>query len=168
MAGVACQHVHTQFDFLSRTMRGPRPRSSPFDFRFWRSPRLRLTPQHIKFRRDLRWSHVTAVAPFPTQSIRSTGLHLVCWNGSHTELHRLHSERLHSDQSCFCQKNAKLAALLAPAPRKLDLSIRVLPSLRSTPTEGAPFDYIPRHRTQGSPFFLPHARQPHDDARVLS
>jgi hypothetical protein len=167
MAGVTSKHVYTQIDFLSRMTRGPRPRSSPFDFRFWRSPRLRLTPRHIKFRRDLRWSHATAFALFPTQSIRSNGLHLVCWNGSHTELHRLHSEWLHSEQSCFCQKNGKLAALPALAPRKLDPSVRVLPSLRGTPTEGAPFDYIPRHRTRGSSFFLPYARQPRDDARVL-
>jgi hypothetical protein len=104
MAGVTCKHVYIQIDFLSRMTRGPRPRSSPFDFRFWRSPRLRLTPRHIEFCRDLRWSHAIAVALFPTQSIRSTSLHLVRWNGSHKELHRLHPEWLHSEQSCSCQK----------------------------------------------------------------
>jgi hypothetical protein len=134
LAGVACKHVYNQIDFLSPMTRGPRPRSSPFGFR-----------------RDFRWLHVTAVAPFPTQSIRSTGLHLVHWNGSHTELHRLQSGWLHSEQSCFCQKNGKLAALSAPAPRKLDPSVRVLPILRSTLTERALLDYTPRPRTRSSP-----------------
>jgi hypothetical protein len=140
--------------------RGPRPRSSPSDFRVWRSPRLRLTPRHIEFRRDLRWSHATAVAHFPTQSIRSTGLHLVRWNGSHIELHRLHSEWLHSEQSCFCQKNGKLVVLPTPAPCKLDPSVRVLPSLRSTLTEGALLDYTPRPRTRVSPLFCPTHGKP--------
>jgi hypothetical protein len=153
MADATRKHVYTQIDFLSRMTRGPRPRSSPSDFRFWRSPRLLLTPRHIEFRRNLRWSHATAVAHFPTQSIRSTGLHLVRWNGPHIELHQLHSEGLHSEQSCFCQKNGKLAALPAPAPCKLDPSVRVLPSLRSTLTEETLLDYIPRPRTRGSPLF---------------
>jgi hypothetical protein len=145
---------------LSRMTRGPRPRSSPSDFRVWRSPRLRLTPRHIEFCRDLRWSHATAVAHFPTQSICSTGLHLVRWNGSQIELHRLHSEWLHSEQSCFCQKNGKLAALPAPAPCKLDPSIRVLPSLRSTLTEKALLDYTPRPRTRVSPLFALRTANP--------
>jgi hypothetical protein len=93
------------------------------------------------------------VAHFPTQSIRSTGLHLVRWNGPHIELHQLHSEGLHSEQSCFCQKNGKLAALPAPAPCKLDPSVRVLPSLRSTLTEETLLNYTPRPRTRGSPLF---------------
>jgi hypothetical protein len=153
MADATRKHVYTQIDFLSRMTRGPRPRSSPSDFRFWRSPRLLLTPRHIEFRRNLRWSHATAVAHFPTQSIRSTGLHLVRWNGPHIELHQLHSEGLHSEQSCFCQKNGKLAALPAPAPCKLDPSVRVLPSLRSTLTEETLLNYTPRPRTRGSPLF---------------
>jgi hypothetical protein len=41
---------------------------------------------------------------FLTQSIRSTGLHLVRWKGSHKELSRLHLEWPHSEQSYFCQK----------------------------------------------------------------
>jgi hypothetical protein len=90
---------------------------------------------------------------FPTQSIRSTSLTAVHWKGSHKELSRLHPEWLHSKQSCFCQKNGKLAAPPGSAPCKLDPSIRVLPSLRSTLTAGATFDYTPSRRTRGSPFF---------------
>jgi hypothetical protein len=149
MAGVACKHVYNQIDFLSPMTRGPRPRSSPFGFR-----------------RDFRWSHATAVAPFPTQSIRSTGLHLVRWNGSHTELHRLQPEWLHSEQSCFCQKNGKLAALPAPALRKLDPFVRILPSLRSTLTKRA-FSTTLRGLELGVVPFSPYAQQPRDDARVL-
>jgi hypothetical protein len=98
---------------------------------------LRLTPPHIEFRRDRGWSHATAVAFFPTQLIRSTGLETARWTGSHKELPRLHPEWLHSDQSCFCQKNGQTMAMTAPAPNKLDPSVRVLLSLRSTLTAGA-------------------------------
>jgi hypothetical protein len=108
---------------------------------------LRLIPPHIEFRRDLGWLHATAVAFFPTQLIRSTGLETARWKGSHKELPRLHPEWLHlprlhpewlhSDQSCFCQKNSQTAAMTAPAPNKLDPSVRVLLSLRSTLTAGA-------------------------------
>jgi hypothetical protein len=66
------------------------------------------------------------------------------------------------------KKNGKPAAPPAPAPSKLDPSVRVLPSLRSTLTVGVTFDYTQSHRTWGSPVFLPYARQPRDDARMLS
>jgi hypothetical protein len=68
----------------------------------------------------------------------------------------------------FCQKNGKHAATPAPAPSKLDPSVRILPSLRSTLTAGTTFDYTQSRRTRGSLVFLPHARQSRDDARVLS
>jgi hypothetical protein len=104
---------------------------------------------------------------FSTQSIRSTGLHPVRWKGSHKELSRLHPEWLHSEQSCFCQKNGKPTAAPAPDPSKLDPSVRVLLSVRSTLTAGATFNYTQSRRARGSPVFLPYARQPRDDARVL-
>jgi hypothetical protein len=66
------------------------------------------------------------------------------------------------------KKNGKPAAPPAPAPSKLDPSVWVLPSLQSTLTAGATFDYTQSRRTRGSPVFLPYARQPRDDARVLS
>jgi hypothetical protein len=90
---------------------------------------------------------------FPTQSIHSTSLTAARWKGSHKELSRLHPEWLHSEQSCFYPKNGKHAAPPTPAPSKLDPSVRVLPSLRGTLTEGALFDYTPSRRTRGSPFF---------------
>jgi hypothetical protein len=124
MARVTCKLIYIQIDFSSRMMQGLRPRSSPFDFHSGRSPRLRLTPLHIEFRRNLGWSHATAVAFFPTQSIRSTSLTVVRWQGSHKELSRLHPEWLHSEQSCFCQKRVAnprrrphllLASLIRPS-----------------------------------------------------
>jgi hypothetical protein len=133
-----------------------------------RSPRLRLTPRHIEFRRDLRWSHATAVALFPTQSIRSTGLHLVRWNGSHKELHRLHPEWLHSEQSCFCQKRMAssrrcphllLASLIRPSGSYLAYGARSQRERSSTTLRGILLGVVP---------FLLYARQPRDDARVLS
>jgi hypothetical protein len=118
------------------------PRSYSLDFMSWRRPRLRSSSPRLDFRRDLGWS--PAIAPTPTKSIRSTGLHPVRWKGSHDELPRLHPERLHSEQSRLCQKHGRPAATPAPAPNKLDPSVQVLPSLWSTLTAGAIFDYILR------------------------
>jgi hypothetical protein len=37
-------------------------------------------------RHDLCWSFAMMIASFPTRSIRSIGLYLTCWMGSHKEL----------------------------------------------------------------------------------
>jgi hypothetical protein len=45
---------------------------------------------------DLLWSFAMTIASFPTSSIRSIGLYLTCWTGSHEELFRPHPELMHS------------------------------------------------------------------------
>jgi hypothetical protein len=100
--------------------------------------------------------HATAVAFSPTQSIRSTSLITIRWKRLAQKSYLAYILSGCTQNSLVsAKKNGKFVAPPAPAPCKLDPSVRVLPSLRSTLTAGATFDYTPVAALGVVSFFCP-------------